>query len=344
MVYNCGQRFPDKEDRLRACTPFERKESKHAMNILIVGAGAMGGLFAALLAPLADVCLFTTNPTHAEAINTVGIRISGLEGMTSTVAVPAITDPTQYSQRADLVLICTKAAASTAAAETAKALLAEDGLVLTLQNGLGNLERIAAVVGPERATAGTTAQAATLMGPGQVRHAGQGPTMLAAAKGFPQQKPLLDEIAALFNRAGIATTLSADIDALLWSKLIVNVGINALVALLRVPNGALIASPACEELMRDAVDEALAVAKALNIDLDYPAQQERVRQVCDITRHNRASMLQDILRGRSTEIDVINGAIVAKGREAGIATPVNQMLTRLIKALESTSAQRIEAV
>lgn len=96
--------------------------------------------------------------------------------------------------------------------------------------------------------------------------------------------------------------------------------------------------------MRDAVDEALAVAKALNIDLDYAAQQERVRQVCDITRHNRASMLQDILRGRSTEIDVINGAIVAKGREAGIATPVNQMLTRLIKALESTSAQRIEAV
>ena len=312
------------------------------MNILIVGAGAMGGLFAARLASLAEVCLFTTNPAHAEAINTDGLRLSGLEGMTSTVAVAVITDPTQYHRRADVVLICTKAAATTAAAETAKALLAAGGLVLSLQNGLGNLERLAAVVGPDRATAGTTAQAATLLGPGHIRHAGQGPTVLAPAKGFPLQKMQLDGIAALFNRAGIATTLSADIDALLWSKLIVNVGINALVALLRVPNGALIASPACEELMRDAVAEALAVAKALGVDLDYASQQQRVRQVCELTRLNRASMLQDILRGRTTEIDVINGAIVAKGREAGIATPVNQMLTRLIKALESTAAQRID--
>ena len=94
--------------------------------------------------------------------------------------------------------------------------------------------------------------------------------------------------------------------------------------------------------MREAVDEALSVAKAMGIPLDYPSQQQRVRQVCELTRNNRASMLQDILRGRTTEIDVINGAIVAKGREAGIATPVNQMLTRLIKALESTAAQRID--
>lgn len=314
------------------------------MHILIIGAGAMGGLFAARLAPLADICLFTTNTAHAEAIKRRGVRLTDMAGTTSTVAVAAITDPAQYSQRADVVLICTKAAATTAAAETAKGALGEGGLVLTLQNGLGNLERIAAVVGPHRATAGTTAQAATLVGPGHVRHAGQGSTSLAPAKGFPQQRMPLDGIAALFNRAGIATTISADIDVLLWSKLIVNVGINALVALLRVANGVLIESPICSELMSEAVDEALAVARALGIDLDYASQQQRVRQVCDITRHNRASMLQDILRGRATEIDVINGAIVAKGREAGIATPVNQMLTRLIKALESTAAQRIEAV
>lgn len=314
------------------------------MNILIVGAGAMGGLLASRLAPLADICLFTTNAAHAEAINTSGVRLTDMTGTTSTVAVPAITDPAQYSQRADVVLICTKAAATTAAAKTAKARLTEDGLVLTLQNGLGNLERIAAVVGPERVTAGTTAQAVTLLGPGHVRHAGQGATALAPAKGFPQQRLQLDNIAALFNHAGMATTCTDDIDALLWSKLIVNVGINALVALLRVPNGVLIESPICSELMIDAVAEALAVAKALGIALDYSSQQQRVRQVCELTRHNRASMLQDILRGRTTEIDVINGAIVAKGREAGIATPVNQMLTRLIKALESTAAQRIDVL
>ena len=314
------------------------------MHILIIGAGAMGGLFGALLAPLASVCLITTNRTHAEAINQNGIRFTDMEGNTAAVPVRAITDHTQDSQPADLILICTKAGATEGAAHTAKAALAGEGLVLTLQNGLGNLERIAAVVGPERASAGTTAQAATLLGPGHIKHAGQGPTVLAPAKGFPGQEAKLATIAGLLNRAGIATSITLDIDALLWSKLIVNVGINALTALLRIPNGALLQSPVCEQLMREAVDEALAVARALNIDIDLDIQQERVRQVCDLTRDNRASMLQDILRGRTTEIDVINGAIVAKGREAGITTPVNQMLTRLIKALESTSAQRIDAL
>ncbi len=314
------------------------------MEILIIGAGAMGGLFGALLAPLASVCLITTNRAHAEAINRIGILLTDLAGNTTSTSVPALTSHDQYQRRADLVLIFTKAGVTEAAAHTAQAVLADHGLVLTLQNGLGNLERIAAVIGQERAAAGTTAQAATLLGPGQVRHAGQGATMLAPARGFPGQLPQLESVAALFNQAGIATSLSEDIDTLLWSKLIVNVGINALTALLRIPNGALLQSPESEALMRDAVDEALAVAKGLGIGIDLEIQQERVRQVCELTRNNRASMLQDILRGRTTEIDVINGAIVAKGQEVGLPTPVNHMLTRLIKALESTSAQRIEAV
>ncbi|MGD9947080.1 MAG: ketopantoate reductase family protein [Desulfobulbus sp.] len=314
------------------------------MEILIIGAGAMGGLFASLLAPLASVCLITTNTAHADAINQSGFLLTELDGNTTSVSVRAISQPALYHQRADLILICTKAGATEAAAHTAKAVLADRGLVLTLQNGLGNLERIGAVVGPQRATAGTTAQAATLLGPGHIRHAGQGSTVLAPARGFPDQGRKLIPIAELFNRAGIITSITEDIDALLWSKLIVNVGINALTALLRIPNGALLLSPASEQLMFEAVDEALAVAKVLKINIDFDIQQERVRQVCELTRNNRASMLQDILRGRPTEIDVINGTIVAKGIEASIPTPVNQTLTRLIKALESTSAQRIDAV
>jgi 2-dehydropantoate 2-reductase len=311
------------------------------MEILIIGAGAMGGLFAALLAPLTRVCLFTTNGLHADTITAHGILLTDLEGKTSTTPVRALTRPEHYRTQADLVLICTKAGATDAAARTAQTLLAADGLVLTLQNGLGNLERIGAVVGPARAAAGTTAQAATLLAPGHVRHAGRGPTVLAPAQGFPDQLSRLEGVAELFNRAGLATSITGDIDALLWSKLIVNVGINALTALLRVPNGSLIQSTECLGLMRDAVEEALDVARALGIALDRGVQQERVRQVCDQTRHNHASMLQDILRGRTTEIDAINGAVVAKGRETGTPTPVNLLLTRLIKALEATAAQRI---
>jgi 2-dehydropantoate 2-reductase len=145
----------------------------------------------------------------------------------------------------------------------------------------------------------------------------------------------------LFNRAGIETRINDDVDTLLWSKLIVNVGINALAALLRVPNGVLAEVAECGELMAEAVAEAVAVARALGIDFDDDQQLDRVRQVCVQTRANRASMLQDVLRGAPTEIDVINGAVVAKGREVGIATPVNLLLTRLVKALEATAAQRI---
>ncbi len=148
-------------------------------------------------------------------------------------------------------------------------------------------------------------------------------------------------MAELLNRASIETRIAEDGEALLWSKLIVNVGINALTALLRAANGALAQVPECERLMAQAVAEAVAVARALDVNLGPEDQLDRVRQVCTLTAANRSSMLQDILRGRPTEIDVINGAVVAKGREVGVATPVNLLLTQLIQALEATASQRI---
>ncbi len=312
------------------------------MDILIIGAGAMGGLFGALLAPVASVRLYTTNSTHARVINRDGLMLTEMDGTTHTVRIRVCAAPDDCGRQADLVLLCTKAQATHAAAVTARMLLAEQGLVLTLQNGLGNLEQIAAVVGPARAAAGITAQAATLLAPGHVRHAGCGATVLAAGPGQEGQQAKIAAIAELFNRAGIDTRISKDSVSLVWSKLIVNVGINALAALLRVPNGVLAQMPACAMLMNQAVDEAVAVARALRIPMDYEAQRERVREVCLLTGANQASMLQDILRGATTEIEAINGAIVAKGREVGVPTPVNLLLTQLITALEATASQRIE--
>jgi len=308
------------------------------MEILIIGAGAIGGLFAALLAPWAAVTLLTTNPDHAAAIDRQGLTVLGLDGAMLRRQMVILTDPDQYQRRADLVLVCTKARATGQAARAALPLLVSDGLVLTLQNGLGNLEQIAAVVGAGRAAAGITAQAATLVAPGQVRHAGSGPTVLASG---PGQGARVAAIAALFNRAAIDTRVVGDVDGLLWSKLIVNVGINALTALLRVANGTLAQVPECELLMDQAVDEALAVARAQGIELEYDRQRQRVRQVCALTAANQSSMLQDILRGAPTEIEVINGAIVSRGLVAGIPTPVNRLLTQAIKALEATAAHRL---
>jgi len=309
------------------------------MEILIIGAGAMGGLFGALLAPFAEVTLYTTNPEHAAVINREGLALTGRDGVVRCSRIRTLSDPGQYGQRADLALIFTKARSTFAAAEVARAVLADTGLVLTLQNGIGNTEQIAAVVGKDRVLAGITSQAATLLGPGQVRHAGSGPTYLAAG---PGQTERVRALVALFNRAGIDTRLAEDGDSLLWSKLIVNVGINALTALLRVPNGILAEVPECQLLMAQAVDEAVVVARALGISLAAGDPLEQVQRICELTRENRASMLQDILRGAPTEIDVINGAVVAKGREVGVPTPVNLLLTQLIKALEATVSHRIE--
>lgn len=308
------------------------------MEILIIGAGALGCLFAGLLAPHASVSLFTTNTDHAQAINRNGLLFTGMAEDYRCLTIPTQTNPADYTRRADLILLCTKARSTESAVATARHFLAEDGLILTLQNGLGNLEKIAAAVGWERAAAGITAQGATLLAPGQVRHAGRGVTELAV--GLGQSAPIA-AIAKLFNQAGIETRTSNDVDALLWSKLIVNVGINALTALLCVPNGVLIEVAECEALMALAVAEAVAVARALHIDLDAQVQLDRVRQVCLHTSANRSSMLQDMLKGAPTEIDVINGMVVAKGRELGIATPVNALLTQLIKAMEITAAWRI---
>ena len=308
------------------------------MELLIIGAGAMGGLFASLLAPHAAVTLLTTNREHAAVIGAQGLALVDLDGTTRQLPVRVLTDPKDYGRRADLILVCTKTRATAAAAATARDQLAEDGLVLTLQNGLGNLEQLVAAVGANRAAAGVTSQAATLLAPGRVRHAGIGPTVLGRPAG---RAGAVEAVAALFNRAGLDTRISDDVDSLLWSKLIVNVGINALTALLRVPNGVLAQVPECEQLMAQAVDETVAVARALHIDLPYETQLERVRQVCALTGTNRASMLQDILRGAPTEIDVINGAVVAKGLEVGVPTPVNLLLTQLVKALEATASHRI---
>jgi 2-dehydropantoate 2-reductase len=308
------------------------------METLIIGAGAMGGLFGTLLAPFVPVTFFTTNSRHAEALNRDGLTLATAEGQLRRTTARALTDPRHYGPRADLIIVCTKARSTAQAADTARQLVAPDGLVLTLQNGLGNLEIIQAAVGETRAAAGITAQAATLLGPGQVRHAGCGPTVLAAG---PGQAEKIAAMAALFNRAGIPTTVTDDVQALLWSKLIVNVGINALTALLRVPNGALAEIPECASLMAQAVAEAVAVARALGVRLPDDAPLEKVRQVCAMTAGNRSSMLQDTLMGRPTEIDVINGAVVRKGAETGVPTPVNALLTQLVKALEATASRRI---
>ena len=303
------------------------------MKIVIIGAGAMGGLFAARLAAAGeDVSVVDVWAEHVETIRTQGLILETGEGevRTKPAAVTRVEDLAACA--ADLVIVFVKSGMTAAAARSAQTILGPVGRVLTLQNGLGNAEIIAEVFGADRVLAGTTAQGATLIGPGRIRHGGRGDTHIGRLTG-----PVDDfcrEAAMILSRAGIPAIAEDAVQSLIWGKLVINVGINALTALLRFTNGQLNDHAETRELVKLAVAEAVQVAAASDVRLPYDNAVEKVLAVAAATATNRSSMLQDILRGRATEIDAINGALVREGVRLGVPTPVNATLTLRIKALE----------
>jgi 2-dehydropantoate 2-reductase len=298
------------------------------MQIVIIGAGALGGVVGFHLAAQADVTLVDPWVEHVAVINRDGLRCE-IDGVEQVRRVRAVSDPAAAGPAA-VALVLVKAQQTPWAAGAAQTLLALDGVAYTLQNGLGNAETLAAVLGAERVGQGVTSVGATLLGPGRVRCAGLGPTTLGA-----QPNPTLAaELAAACAAAGLPASVSADLDGLVWGKLLVNVAINALTALLRVPNGALASIAPAREVLTAAVAEAAAVAAARGISLPYADPVARALEVVEATATNRSSMLQDVLRGAATEIATINGAIVREGARLGVPTPVNWSLTRLVEAVE----------
>ncbi len=308
-----------------------------AMRIAVVGAGAMGSLFGGKLSAGAEVTLLDPWVEHVDAMQRNGLRITELDGSETTVPVAVTTDPRAVPE-ADLAIIFVKAHATEQASRWANDFLAPGGLALTLQNGVGNAEMMAQVLGAERVVAGVTSHGATLLGPGRVRHAGFGPTHIATRPGIADR---LVAVIAVFERSGFEIHLSDDLDSLVWGKLIINVGINALAGILRVPNGQLVEIAAAGELMAQAVAEAVAVCQAKGITLPYDDPLNRVREVARATASNRASMLQDVLRGVPTEIGVINEAIVREGKRLGLPTPVNEFIVTTIRAIEGSYKVRL---
>jgi 2-dehydropantoate 2-reductase len=298
----------------------------------------MGSLFGAMLSSVSDVYLIDPFEAHIKAINENGLVIESTDGTAKMYSVFAVTDPKKVEPGIDLAIIFTKAYLTEEAARTALPLMGEDGLVLTLQNGLGNVEAITKVMGKGRAVGGVTSHGGTLLGPGRVRHAGQGPTYIANIRHHSKK---LDQIVETFQAGGIETCISENLDSMLWGKLLINIGINALAAILHVPNGELGETPACTKIMANAVLEAETVARSFGIELPYANPLQEIKKVCKNTAENRASMLQDIMRGARTEIGAINRAVARRGKVLGISTPYNTFLSEIIEALEATAEKRI---
>jgi 2-dehydropantoate 2-reductase len=306
----------------------------------VLGPGALGCLLAARLHEAGEeVILVDYRPERVALLRRQGIRVQTLGGISRLAAVP-IGLPAEAGAR-DLTIITVKAHQTAAAARDLPRLLCGGGMALTLQNGLGNLEELARQTGWARLLAGVALLGVTREGEGRVVLAGAGPIFIGIPAGSQVSPAELRQVVDLLRRAGLDGEERGDIAAALWEKLLVNVGVNPLTALLRVANGVLPELAPAWELGVAAAGEAAAVARAAGINLTAEPG-ERLLQVCRATAANRSSMLQDVLAGRPTEIEALNGQVCVRGRTLGVATPVNDLLTRLVRALEMAAPRQVE--
>jgi 2-dehydropantoate 2-reductase len=296
----------------------------------------MGSLYGALLSAAegVDVCLIDIQREHVDAVNGGGLFVEdAASGLTTRYAnLRAVTDA-RAAGEADLAIVFVKSMHTEGAVRENRAVFGEGTTALTLQNGLGNIEALAAVVGSERLLAGTTSCGATMLGPGRIRHAGKGKTVIGEPFGGVSAERV-ERVAAVFARAGMETEVSDNVIGLIWDKLLVNVGINALTAIARIENGRILEYPELSELLAAAVREAAVVAAAKGIRLGFSDPAAHAREVCAATAKNRSSMLQDVSNGRLTEIDRINGSVVREAAALGLVAPVNETLTGLVKFFE----------
>lgn len=267
-----------------------------------------------------------------DAIQSRGIRVIEIDGAQSR-AHPAVFRDAAGLHDVGIALILVKSWQTGRAASDLARCLTDDGLAVTLQNGLGNLEILQGVLGQERAALGVTTTGATLVEPGVVRHGGDGPISL----GSHEQ---INSLAEMLTEAGFDVQRQEDLRGLIWSKLAVNAAINPLSALLEVRNGQLLEQESARELMQLAAEEVARLAGVMKIQLSANDPVAFAYEVARRTAENASSMLQDILRGAPTEIDAICGAVVKLAIEHGIELPVNRCLWKLVGAKAKLKMER----
>ena len=306
--------------------------NRDQFKLTITGPGAMGCLLAAILYRQdCPVSLLDYKPDRAERLKKAGIRIvSSKEAWT---AFPNVTAEPESLGPQDCVVMFVKAAQTASAVERMGPLIGPGTLVVSLQNGVGHESALSKVVKPEHIALGVTLHGATLLNEGHVRHAGSGPTTIGLVINNTEAKYKLTSLTTLLNDAGWHSQVVEDIYPHIWRKLIVNVGINALTALLGLTNGKLPQYPESLRLQEMAVTEAwmLSLKKGIALGLTIEEAHDMVNSACKATPDNRSSMLQDRIKNRPTEIDYINGAVTEMGKKLGVATPVNEVLTLLVR-------------
>lgn len=305
------------------------------MNILIIGAGAMGSLFGGRLkAQQAEVILYNRKNLHVDKINQSGLTIIESDDQETTIPLKVVQEVSKKDAY-DLVLVLVKAHATRLVLEAMKDSFSPKTLIVTMQNGLGNLEAIAELFPNNPVVAGTMGSGASVESSGQILHRGWGRNYIGRSEDLEAQEKL-QEFIALLNRSGLETELAENVQTVIWNKLFVNVAYNSLTALTRLKNGDILNTEEGKSLLRSVVLEAVQVAKAEGVSVDA---EEIIRKCLQMGMEeigaNKSSMLMDVLHNRKTEIDAINGAVAKLGRQHGIETPYNTLITELIKVIEA---------
>ncbi len=304
------------------------------MKIVVMGAGAIGSLYGGLLQQLGHEVTLIGREPHVNAIIESGLRIRGAYG-DYTVQPHAITDPAEVSQ-ADIVIITTKSYDTVTAAQQIQHLSSSGSYIMCLQNGLGTEIRVEKALQTKRILRGTTCAGAQLTEPGLVVAMGKGLTEIGTH--HPENDDLVHKIAAVFREAGFAVNTSDNIEGVVWTKTIVNCGLNPIAALTGLTNGEIYRDYRLRGLVIRLVEEAVAVANALGVRLTTDDPIRYTLGTAKATSDNLNSMLQDILAGKKTEVDYILGEVIRLAQMHGIETPFSEIIYALVKAFESRMA------
>jgi 2-dehydropantoate 2-reductase len=292
--------------------------------VAVMGAGAVGCYYGAMLARAGHRVTLIARPQHVEAVRHAGLRLQTSQ-FDEFIKLDASTAP-DAARGARLVLFSVKSTDTEAAGKALAPHLERDAAILTLQNGVDNAERLAATLGREVIPA-VVYVAVEMAGAGHVRHHGRGELLIGRGKGS-------EAIVAAFAGAGVKVEISDNVAGALWAKLIVNCAYNALSAITQLPYGRLVQGAGVPDVMRDVVDECLAIARACGVQV--PADMhETVRGLAQTMPGQYSSTAQDLARRKKTEIDHLNGFVVRKGEALGVPTPVNRVLLALVKVREN---------
>ena len=303
-------------------------------SVAVLGAGAVGSYYGARLARAGMDVTLVARPLHAEAIERNGLRV--IEGGAEWRAdVRAATD-VAAAAGADVVLVTVKTPDTAAAAASLARCVSPSARIVSLQNGVDNADRIGAALANPVYTA-VVYVGVQMDGPGRVRHTGRGDLVLGVPRVFAlrgDSERDLRAIAAIFDAAGIACPIDADIEAALWTKLTINCAFNAVSALCRSPYGRMVASSPIRGVMEAVVRESVMVARAAGVVIDADALLAATWKVAAAMPDQYSSTAQDVQRGKATEIDALNGFVALRGAELGVDAPVNRTLHALVKLRE----------